>query len=623
MDQSSPLPKNPDRGEPSLVRRLLRALGKTPPSARRPIARCDIVPVEALEVRQVLSGRPFVALALPDGHQNPHDAVVLSAEDYAFISDTVQQVSSTLQGLGWGHKVDTSSVTGDEVAIPPKDRGLIEPVNGGDALPPEFREDPANHDDPEPFGPPFEHVIDDIVPHEAGIGSGENTDDSFSEVIIPDVVVDSIAMPDVAGLPDPPVPLVERSLQDGNQAPLPPAPPSVLQVGPPRDLRVEFRFDWNGTKHGLEIERPDDSTLLITIRGPEGAVIPEARRQMLQDSISKATVELVQNIAPGASVQISLFAASTPTPEMLWEAAGVVAETIVDAVATAQATGSTTESDRTASNVSLSSSLSKLASDSQPRLRSNPLDIVFENVGSLLFTDAISEAISPWIPPLSTTSSDKYPAEIIVDRTVSLIPANDIVNTAISNPESSQLMQVTRGESSLTLLKMAAIGLAPPQESEQTPVPADLRQTTRSTSILKLLFAEPETNDIGSDLVSSGTPLTNPGSQSTTAESGAAQTKRQRQPQRDSSAAISWWRNSDNEQPPIPTSDGSPREIQFVDRSRGPPLLRSARDDLLTDYEAPAGLLERLRYSISPRGPSLVTVDVQLPETLVLFGAES
>ena len=57
------------------------------------------------------------------------------------------------------------------------DRGLVVPVNRGDARPPELpadpvmREEPARHEDPALFGPPVEEVIEDLLPQDDGIGN--------------------------------------------------------------------------------------------------------------------------------------------------------------------------------------------------------------------------------------------------------------------------------------------------------------------------------------------------------------------------------------------------------------------------------------------------------------------
>ena len=66
--------------------------------------------------------------------------------------------------------------------------------------------------------------------------------------------------------------------------------------------------------------------------------------------------------------------------------------------------------------------------------------------------------------------------------------------------------------------------------------------------------------------------------------------------------------------PILPQSGSIPQELKYVAKPRGPPVYGRDADVPLNDWEAPADLLERLRYSIAPRGPSLVTEKMQSPE---------
>jgi hypothetical protein len=64
----------------------------------------------------------------------------------------------------------------------------------------------------------------------------------------------------------------------------------------------------------------------------------------------------------------------------------------------------------------------------------------------------------------------------------------------------------------------------------------------------------------------------------------------------------------------LPQSTSIPRELKYVANPRGPPVYGRDADVPLLEVDAPADLLERLRYSIAPRGPSLATVETQSPD---------
>jgi hypothetical protein len=71
----------------------------------------------------------------------------------------------------------------------------------------------------------------------------------------------------------------------------------------------------------------------------------------------------------------------------------------------------------------------------------------------------------------------------------------------------------------------------------------------------------------------------------------------------------------DQYEPPAMQDSGSiPRELKYLVHPRGPPRYGRDADVPLAEQETPADLLERLRYSIAPRGPSLVTAEMQSPE---------
>jgi hypothetical protein len=63
-----------------------------------------------------------------------------------------------------------------------------------------------------------------------------------------------------------------------------------------------------------------------------------------------------------------------------------------------------------------------------------------------------------------------------------------------------------------------------------------------------------------------------------------------------------------------------PVEVRYSLNPRGPPEYRRDADVPLAESNAPANQLERLKYSIAPRGPSLVTVNVQSPGFLFSSG---
>jgi hypothetical protein len=71
---------------------------------------------------------------------------------------------------------------------------------------------------------------------------------------------------------------------------------------------------------------------------------------------------------------------------------------------------------------------------------------------------------------------------------------------------------------------------------------------------------------------------------------------------------------SEHESSTVPQSTSIPRELKYVANPRGPPVYGRDADVPLLEVDAPADLLERLRYSIAPRGPSLATVETQSPD---------
>ena len=68
------------------------------------------------------------------------------------------------------------------------------------------------------------------------------------------------------------------------------------------------------------------------------------------------------------------------------------------------------------------------------------------------------------------------------------------------------------------------------------------------------------------------------------------------------------------EMEPLPVSGSFPAELRFECQPRAPPVFGRTLDTSSAGMDAPESLLERLRYSIAPRGPSLVTVEMQSPD---------
>ncbi len=71
---------------------------------------------------------------------------------------------------------------------------------------------------------------------------------------------------------------------------------------------------------------------------------------------------------------------------------------------------------------------------------------------------------------------------------------------------------------------------------------------------------------------------------------------------------------SNDEPPDRIETDSYPRELKYVVNPRAPPSGSRDPELRVVVEEASADLLRRLRYSIAPRGPSLVTVETQSPE---------
>lgn len=66
--------------------------------------------------------------------------------------------------------------------------------------------------------------------------------------------------------------------------------------------------------------------------------------------------------------------------------------------------------------------------------------------------------------------------------------------------------------------------------------------------------------------------------------------------------------------PEFVESENIPRQLKHVVLPRGPPRRQPDTVLRIMDSDAEAHVLQRLRYSIAPRGPSTVTVEMQSPE---------
>ncbi len=94
------------------------------------------------------------------------------------------------------------------------------------------------------------------------------------------------------------------------------------------------------------------------------------------------------------------------------------------------------------------------------------------------------------------------------------------------------------------------------------------------------------------------------------------QSRRLRESHRQSSSSgrLEWISRDEFEPPEMFRRDHRLVQLRYVANPRGPPTWRPDANILLVDPEAAADLLERLRYSITPRGPSLVTAQMQSSE---------
>lgn len=100
------------------------------------------------------------------------------------------------------------------------------------------------------------------------------------------------------------------------------------------------------------------------------------------------------------------------------------------------------------------------------------------------------------------------------------------------------------------------------------------------------------------------------------------QSRRLREAHRQSSwsGRQEWISRDEFEPPALFRQDHQLVQLNYVANPRGPPIYGRDANIPLVDPETPADLLERLRYSITPRGPSLVTVETQSSEFLSFSG---
>ncbi len=611
MDQSS-LKKTLALGEnESFIRRCFRALGG--PAARTRRSQTSFAPAspESLEVRQVLSGAPLGSLAAGfHAREVPPDVSVveLTEAEEIFVDSALQQIEQSIRDiwiLGQTGVANRTSVSHGTISFgqtpPVEDKVSDVSQDAVDSLPPLIDEEASEFP---------EITVIPVDPADIADASPPVIDDFF----VPPV---DQPLPDVVIVPDD-VPLIPE-----DAPPVPPALPVRLPLQMPWSpdaLQVHFEFEWNDHRNEVEVQLPNETTLIVKIRGSVPQQWSAAKLQLLEDRISEATVTLVQSFAPGTSVRVSLFKASTD-------------ETINDHRAKLPSSfepaanwSDTNDSGDVSDDILPESVLPSLEVTSLDAVEStfvadstSHLDIVFESIDSVLF--AAVDGLSTDVPLINdgdgSQSAGSNSGSIVVEAGYIDPESGLVVSSTLSN--SLQIIGLTEpfsafGNASATIT---------PSADERTSDRSQRQQKAPAASVLRLLFDEQDSQETPTVLdsrISTGNS-----SLSASTQSEQPTVRRQRVSQRDSSNAslLAFWQDEENTLPPIPSSDGAPREVQLAERSRGPPLLHSARDDLLTDYEAPASLLERLRYSISPRGPSLVTVDVQLPELMVLFGAES
>ncbi|MFN9720701.1 MAG: hypothetical protein ACK58L_18540 [Planctomycetota bacterium] len=606
MDQNSQN-KNPLLGENvSLIRRCLYALTRSEGKPRRTL-KCHTAGIsESLEVRQVLSSTPLdrpTEISLPDDHP----IVKLTESEQLFVDSAIQQIDQSMRQFwdqittsmaGRPRFVDGNQPNGQELVTgvisnksprrsetSPDDLVSTLQLNADDAV--QLSEDASVTVD-------FEAATEDTTL--------AVVEDRFSEQSVA-LVLDPV-------IPEESVPPVSEELavtRPVNQTqPIPRIPRTQ------ESLEVRVHFAWDDHQSGVDVQLPDESTLVITIRGEASKSLSAASRQLLENTISEAAVSLVQFFVPGTSVRVSLFTTSNT------ETSGGPRLEARSAIESPDASSDTME----ASNIQLNNrtdreipaidpaglSVLKSSSTDEPV---HDLDVVFESIDSVLF---------PTLNDLPGGILRSEPGALSGGRVRTVVETethlSDVSSGRVEDAAARFLRTLSSDPSlglSLNLLAIAAdapVIVTQTTDSILSPGPKQL-QKTPAAAVLRLLFDDDREYEAAGLLKSRITPDVGSLTVSTQAEQPAV--RRQRVSQRDASGTflLSFWQDEENTLPPVPSSDGVPREIQLAERSRGPPLVRSARDDLLTDYTAPANLLERLRYSISPRGPSLVTADVQ------------
>ncbi len=298
MDQSSPK-KTLALGEnESFIRRCFRALGGPAGKTRRSQVSFAHASPESLEVRQVLSGAPLGSLAAGfHARELPPDvsSVELTESEALFVDSALQQIEQSIRDiwiLGQTGVANRTSVSHGTISFgqtpPVEDKVSDVSQDAVDSLPPLIDEEASEFP---------EITVIPVDPADIADASPPVIDDFF----VPPV---DQPLPDVVIVPDD-VPLIPE-----DAPPVPPAfpvRPPLQMPWSPDALQVHFEFEWNDHRNEVEVQLPNESTLIVKIRGSVPHQWSAAKRQLLEDRISEATVTLVQSFAPGTSVRVSLF----------------------------------------------------------------------------------------------------------------------------------------------------------------------------------------------------------------------------------------------------------------------------------------------------------------------------
>ena len=486
MDQNSQKKTVAIGENESFIRRCFRALGGPAGKTRRSQTSVAPAPLEALEVRQVLSGAPLGSLAEGfHARELPPDVSVveLTEAEEIFVDSALQQIEQSIRDiwvLGETSVVNRTSGSHGTNSFG-RTPAVADEVSDGsqeavDSLPPLINEEasefpeitvlPADPADIEDASPP---VIEDLfVP---------SVDQPLPDVVI---VPDDVPFnPDDA----PPVPSADRVTPDR-----PPRPMPWL----PGELQVHFEFEWNDHRNEVEVQLPDESTLIVRIRGSVPHQWSATKRQLLEDRISEATVTLVQSFSPGTLVRVSLFTASIDEtfndhrtelqgsfePNANWsdanEAVDVQDDTLPKNVLSSLEI------------ISLDAVESTFFSDS-----TSHLDIVFESIDSVLFA-AIDDP-SADVPPIN--DGDNSPSAGSTNG--SIVVAAGYIDSESGLVVSSTLnssLKITALAESFSVFGNASATITPSAD-ERTSDRSQRQQKAPAASVLRLLFDEQDSQE--------------------------------------------------------------------------------------------------------------------------------